>query len=230
MIRESLDIPPADTRNGAAVPSSRRRDAKNDRTARHPIDPIFLDRWSPRSFDCSGMPLEDLQTILEAGRWAPSAFNIQPWRFLYSLRGDASWDLFTSFLDDFNGTWACNASGLVVLLSDTVMPSRNPAKPGRPSSYNSFDTGAAWAHIALQATMMGYHAHAMAGIERDAIRRRLTVPERYRVEIMIAVGRRGEAGLLPEDLRSAETPSSRKGLDEIAFAGALPGTAPADGR
>ena len=147
----------------------------------------------------------------------------RPWRFLYARRGDGNWDLFTSFLDSFNQTWAGNASGLVVLLSDSVMPDRDLEKPGRPSPYNSFDSGAAWAQIALQATTMGYHAHAMAGIDRDAIRRELNVPERYRVEIMIAIGRKDEPAHLLEDLQAQETPSARKALNEIAFAGTFSG-------
>ena len=165
------------------------------------------------------MPAEDLNTVLEAGRWAPSAFNVQPWRFLSARRGDGNWDLFKSALDSFNQTWAGNASGLVILLSDSV----TPESPPRPSRYNSFDSGAAWAQIALQATMMGYHAHAVAGIDRDAIRRELNVPERYRVEIMIAIGRKDEPAHLPEELVAQETPSARKALNEIAFAGTFSG-------
>ena len=58
------------------------------RTADHPIDSLFLERWSPRAFDGSELPEADLMSIFEAARWAPSAFNSQPWRFLYSRRGD----------------------------------------------------------------------------------------------------------------------------------------------
>ncbi len=54
----------------------------NERLADHPIDPLFLARWSPRAYDARPMPEADLLRILEAARWAPSAYNYQPWRFV----------------------------------------------------------------------------------------------------------------------------------------------------
>lgn len=42
------------------------------------LDPTFLERWSPRAFDGSAMPQSDLMTIIDAARWAPSAFTYQP--------------------------------------------------------------------------------------------------------------------------------------------------------
>ncbi len=92
------------------------------RTADHPIEAMFLNRWSPRAYDGTSMPICDLLSILEAARWAPSAYNIQPWRFLYSHRDDAHWQDYLRFLDEFNISWAQHASALVVVLSDTILP------------------------------------------------------------------------------------------------------------
>ncbi|WP_282608297.1 nitroreductase family protein [Pelagibius sp. Alg239-R121] len=186
-----------------------------------PIDPIFLKRWSPRAFDSSPMPEPDLLTLIEAARWAPSAFNVQPWRFLYALRGDAQWQNFLELLDSFNIGWAQNASALVFLLSDRLMFADEPGK-AKPSRCHSFDAGAAWAQLALQATRMGYQAHGMAGIDYDLSRIRLQVPERYRIEIAIAVGRRADAAALPAELQEREFPSPRRPIDELAFAGGFP--------
>lgn len=194
---------------------------QTDRRADHPIEPIFLDRWSPRAFDGAPIPESDLRSILEAGRWAPSAFNIQPWRFVYARQGDENWQPFVQVLDPENADWAKNASALVVLLSDSIMPG-DGIRPDRPSRMHSFDAGAAWAQIALQATALGYQAHAMAGIDYDAAARALTVPDRFRVEIVIAIGRRADRSTLPPDLRDRETPSHRLPLREIAFAGRYP--------
>ena len=46
-------------------------------------------------------------------------------------------------------------------------------KTGEPSvsHTHSFDAGAAWACLALQATRMGYHAHGMSGVDFDRARR-----------------------------------------------------------
>lgn len=188
------------------------------RTPDHPVKELFVDRWSPRAFDGSDMPEADLRTILEAARWAPSAFNIQPWRFVYARRSDAAWETLVNLLNPFNLDWAQHASALVYLFSDTEVDGTD-GKPNRPSSYHSFDAGAAWANAALQATELGYHTHGMAGILKDEIHDRLGVPARFKAEIAFAIGIRGEASRLPESLQEREAPSGRMPLDEIAFPG-----------
>ncbi|MDU0340905.1 nitroreductase family protein [Bosea rubneri] len=190
-----------------------------DRTAAFPIDPIFIERWSPRAFHPEPMPTGALLTILEAARWAPSAYNVQPWRFLYALRDDAHWPRFLSLLDSFNQSWAGSASALVFLLSDT---GTDDAAQQQASPIRSFDTGAAWSHIALQAVRLGYHAHAMAGIAFEAARTSLAVPPRFRIEIAVALGRRAAPETLPPPLREREWPSPRRSLTETAFAGSFP--------
>ena len=192
-----------------------------ERTPDYPIEPIFLDRWSPRAFDAASLPESDLLTILEAARWAPSAFNIQPWRFLYSHRDDAHWQKYLSLLDPFNRSWAQHASALVFVLLDTVMPG-DGSHPQKESRYNSFDAGAAWAQLALQSTLLGYQAHAMAGVDFEQSRENLIVLESYRVEIAIAIGKRADPSVLPEELQDREQPSQRLSMNEIAFAGSFP--------
>lgn len=190
------------------------------RIASFPIDPVFLDRWSPRAFQPEEIDQHALLTMLEAARWAPSAFNEQPWRFLYALRGDLHWPEFLASLDDFNRGWAQNAAALVFVLSDAGAEAAD-AQAQSPA-LRSFDTGAAWSQLALQATRLGYHAHAMAGLEYDVARRNLAVPGRFRIEIAVAIGRRGTPDLLPQGLREREQPSQRRPLAETAFAGPFP--------
>jgi len=192
-----------------------------ERTPDHPVEPIFIDRWSPRAYDATSMPGSDLLTILEAARWAPSAFNLQPWRFLYSHRDDAHWNIYLGLLDPFNTSWAQHASALIIVLSDTVIPG-DTTGPQKRSRTHSFDAGAAWAQLALQATSLGYHAHAMAGINFDQSHKDLIVPERYRVEIAVAIGKRAAPSVLSEDLQGREIPSQRLPMNEIAFAGMFP--------
>ena len=199
---------------------SRTPDPTAGRHADHPVDPIFVRRWSPRAFDRSIIPDADLMTIFEAARWAPSAFNAQPWRLLYARREGADWARFLSLLIPWNQAWAQNASVLIYLCSDMLMET----KPGRisPSHTHSFDTGAAWASMALQATMLGYHAHGMAGVEWDRVREELKVPERYRVDAACVIGRTGSPDVLDEKLRAREVPSDRKPIADFAFAGDFP--------
>lgn len=186
------------------------------RTTDTGLDPIFLARWSPRAFDGSAIPQADLRTIFDAARWAPSAFNYQPWRFLYAQNGDAHWDEFLSILIPFNQSWASSASALIFVLSDTQMVSADGASDLHS---HSFDAGAAWAQLGLQALKLGYHTHGMTGIDFDKARTVLGVPERFRVEAAIAIGRISDPSGLPEGLRDREVPSGRKALEEIAVAG-----------
>jgi nitroreductase len=193
-------------------------EAGSGRRSPHPIDPLFLDRWSPRAFDGAPLPASDLAAILEAARWAPSAFNAQPWRFVYALRGDAGWERLLGLLAPFNAAWGANAGALLFIASDSAAPPR-PDQPPRTSHSHSFDAGAAWALIALQATRLGYHAHAMTGVDFARARVDLEVPEIFRLEAAVAIGRRGDKASLPEALQARENPSDRKPLDELVFHG-----------
>ena len=192
-----------------------------DRRPDHPIDPLFPERWSPRAFDESPMPHKDLLSLFEAARWAPSAFNSQPWRFLYALRGEADWERFLGLLIPWNQSWARSGSALVYILSDTL-PFTDKAGEPATSHTHSYDAGAAWACFALQASIMGYQAHGMSGVEFDRARVELAVPERYRIEAAAVVGRLGDPTTLPDKLRAREAPSGRKAVEEFAFKGGWP--------
>ena len=163
------------------------------RTADARIVPLIVDRWSPRAFDGTPVPQKDLDVIFEAAALAPSAFNYQPWRFLYAVHGDANWDLFLSLLLPFNAGWARQAGALVIIVSDNLMRVGGEAKPNHS---HSFDSGAAWALLALQATALGYHAHGMTGIELDKIRSELAIPDDFRVEAAVAIGRKANPDTL----------------------------------
>lgn len=193
----------------------------NGRTADHPIDPIFLERWSPRAFTGEDLPQEVLMRLLEAARWAPSSSNVQPWRFLYARRSSPHWDRFFGLLIEFNQSWCKDAGALLVVVSsETMVP---PGKHEAVPSYTySFDTGAAWGYLALQALKEGWHAHGMAGFDMPRAAFELGVPPGFRVEAMIAVGRLGDPATLPEKLRDRETPSPRKPIAEFAFEGGFP--------
>lgn len=183
------------------------------------LEPMFLNRWSPRAFDPVNMSSEDLRTILDAGRWAPSSFNYQPWRFLYATRDNTgNWQRFLDLLIPFNAIWAKDASVLLFILSEMTM-----GAPDKPSHSHSFDAGAAWAAIALQSHLLGYHAHGMVGIDMDRTRAELEIPNCFRIEAAVAIGRQGDPTTLPEKLQAREVPSDRKPLEEIAYPGNFQG-------
>jgi nitroreductase len=193
--------------------------ATNNRKADHPIHPIFLERWSARSFTAEAMPEADLLTMFEAARWAQSASNNQPWRFSYALRGDAGWQRYIDFLTEGNQPWAQNAAALVIVASKLKTSPTDGSEP-KPIATHSLDTGAALQAFTLQAAHLGYIAHPMAGIHADKIRAELGIPaDEYKIEAAIAVGRLAPKDMLAERFRGREVQSQRKPLAEIVFRG-----------
>ena len=193
----------------------------NHRTAAHSIDPLFLERWSPRAYDESTIGDEDLMSLLEAARWAPSSYNVQPWRFLYARRDTPAWDKFLGLLVPFNASWAGRASVLFILASDTLM--KGPDGKVNPSHSHSFDAGAAWAQLALQATRLGFHAHGMVGFDIPRAQAELNVPERYRIEAASAGGRGADKPSRPPQPQARHAPNGRNPVESFAFEGGWQG-------
>lgn len=181
----------------------------NGRRSDYPILPLFLERRSSRAFADEMISPRELATVLEAARWAPSSFNEQPWRFIVARRGTTPWLRFASWLTERN-RWAAQASALILLVAKDTRTVRAP---------HSFDSGAAWAHLALQAAASGLVAHAIAGFDHPRAERELRIPEGFHAECLVAVGRPGTHHRLPARLQSREVASQRRALHEIAFDG-----------
>ena len=185
------------------------------RTSTYPIQEEFLTRSSRRAFDENNrLTEEQLLSLFEAARWAPSSFNGQPWRFIYARRGEKEWESLFNVLGDFNKSWCKHADTLVLVLSRNNFEHNN-----KPSPTSKFDAGAAWMSLALQAHAQGNIAHGMEGFDYEAIRKTLQIPDTYSVNCMVAVGKPGKKEDLPKDLQEKETPSTRKPLDEIISKG-----------
>jgi len=184
------------------------------RRADHPIEEIFLKRWSPRAMSGESVSDDELLRLFEAARWAPSTYNEQEWRFLFARRETENWETFLHLLVEGNQAWCSQAAVLIVVLSHKVFE-RN----GRPNAVHTFDAGAAFENLALQGTAMGLVVHGMGGFNRDKARGELHVPDAFAVDAMIAVGRPGEPGDLSEGLRERESPSGRKAVSEIICEG-----------
>ena len=156
------------------------------READYPVDKLFIDRWSPRAMSGEEMAEDELLTLFEAARWAPSSYNNQPWRILYARRGTEHWPLFLGLLVEGNRVWAEQAAALLLFVSKETFDFN-----GQPYPTHSFDTGAAWENLALQATLKGLVAHGMQGFDYERARTELNIPEGFRVEAMAAVGKPG---------------------------------------
>ncbi len=168
----------------------------------HPVADVFVDRWSPRAFTGERMSDDLLACLFEAVRWAPSSNNSQPWRIVYGHKGTAAFDRILGVMSERNQFWAKHASVLLCLLSNRTFK-------GAPARNHSFDAGAAWAHLSLQATFSGCATHAIGGFNEEAARAALGVPDDYNIDVCVALGRRADPAGLPDDLKAREIPSQR---------------------
>ncbi len=184
------------------------------RKADYPIEPLFVKRWSPRAM--TGEPLRDqeIMTLFEAARWAPSTYNEQEWRFLYARRGTPKWPLIFDLLVEGNKMWCKDAAILVVIVSHKVFSLNQ-----KPNPVHLFDVGAAYENLALQGAAMDLVVHGMQGFDFAKARTALKVPDDYDVAAMFAAGRPAPAEILPEPLREREKPSDRKPVSALICEG-----------
>jgi nitroreductase len=187
---------------------------RDHRKADHPIDDIFIDRWSPRAMSGEPVSQDELNVLFEAARWAPSSGNTQPWRILYAHRDTGHWPVFFDLLVERNKVWCRNAAVLLVFISRLTNE-----QSGRPLVTHSYDTGAAWENLALQGTKRGLVVHGMAGFDYAKAKTTLNVPDDFAVNAMAAIGRPGPVSVLPEDFQARESPNARKPIGELTFEG-----------
>ena len=187
---------------------------KIKRNPQYKINKIFSKRWSPRAMSGEEITNEELMSLFEAAKWAPSSYNNQSWRFLYAKKNTRYWNIFFNLMGDFNQSWASNAAALVLIISKKTFDFN-----GEPSRTHSFDTGAAWQNLALQGSLMNLVVHGMEGFDYEKARRESNIPDDYNIEAMAAIGQPGNIENLPKEIQEREVPSGRKKVSEISFEG-----------
>jgi nitroreductase len=176
-----------------------------------PVHPLLSERWSPRGFD-PGHQVgdDDVAALLEAARWAPSAGNSQPWRFLVARRGEHAHEQLFAALHPGNQEWAGAASALVLVAA------RTSADDGRPRPFALYDTGQAVASLVTQAQAHQLSAHQMAGFDSEAVRAAFGLDDGLTPVVIIAVGRADPDAVLPESLAARETaPRTRHPVSDL---------------
>ncbi|CAN5261592.1 nitroreductase family protein [soil metagenome] len=159
----------------------------------------------------TGEPIseEEMLTLFEAARWAPSTYNEQEWRFLYARRDTPQWPLFFDLLVEGNQAWCKNAALLVLIAAQKVF-----ARNGKPNPVHLFDCGSAFENLCLQGTAMGLVVHGMSGFDYAKAPAALGIPDDCAVAAMFAVGRPGDPQQLPEGYQEMEKPSGRRPVQE----------------
>lgn len=166
---------------------------------------LIKNRFSPYEFTNKAIKEEDLKTLFEAAGKAASAFNEQPWRFIYALKDDnENFNRLHNCLVEGNQGWTKDVAALAI----TVV-SKNYAKNGNTNTVAKHDLGLAVGNLTVQASSMGIYLHQMAGIDHQKSVELLNIPEGYEPVTAIAFGYyEGESGVKP-----------RKAVNEIAFKG-----------
>ncbi len=181
------------------------------------IHELIESRWSTRAF--AATPIEDtvLQKIFEAARWAPSASNTQPWRFLLTRQGEEGFLKLHACLSSGNKPWTKHVPVLLLSTTQTVLPAKDD-KPARSNITAQHDLGLAFGNLLLQATALGLHVHPMAGFDRVKVKEAFAIPEPYEAVTVSAIGYAAASHTLSEELRAREeAPRARKPLSNIIF-------------
>ena len=162
--------------------------------SKFPIHKIIGERWSPHGFSTKLPDREQLQSIFEAARWAPSSQNSQPWRFMIFNRNNP--DTFDSLIQSLNSDdrdWAKYVPILILVLAKSRYDNSEMV-----NRYARFETGMAVQNILLQATELDLVARPMAGYSPRKVRQAFDMPDEFEVMVAIAIGYEGDISTLSE--------------------------------
>jgi nitroreductase len=188
----------------------------NIRKTEYDVHSLFLNRWSPRAFLNKEVPEDILLSVFEAARWAPSAGNSQPWKYIIA-RAAEDRERFLGFINPSNVEWCSHAPVIAVVFANQQNAN------GNANRWGSFDAGTSWGYLALEAANQGLYAHAMGGFDKDKAKETLQAPDEYEAMAVIAIGYRGDKEQLSEKHQEREKPSTRRPLEESLFEGKFGG-------
>ena len=193
------------------------------KTARtdHDVIDLIERRWSPRAFNpAKDVSQTELFRLFEAARWAPSASNEQPWRFVSAsrLRSPDAFAAMVSSLTPKNRAWA-EAAPVLVLVA--VHEARGDEAGTNPRASAWYDAGQAVGFMALQATAMGLSIRQMEGFDAVRAREACAVPPSFVPAVVMAIGYAGDPDSLAiESHRSSERqPRTRRPVADFVFDG-----------
>ena len=171
------------------------------------LHPLLRTRYSPLAFDSAHvLARAEVDLLLEAARWAPSAGNAQPWAFVIGRRGDRRHTMLLRHLAPSASRWAGSASALVVNIVHAVVDDSELVY----SEFADYDLGQAVAHMSFQAQAMDLATRQFRAFDLDGLSDTLALAPGWRVRSMTAVGR--AAGVPPDRARRDRTALVRDAL------------------
>jgi nitroreductase len=175
------------------------------------IDINILKRKSIRDFNGDLLSDEEIISLFEAARLAPSAFNEQPWRFIAATKNNnENFNAILETLADKNQEWARNSSLLVIVLAKKILSKNQTA-----NRHYLYDTASAVSNLTFQANSLDIYVHQMGGFDSVKVVKNFNVPDYFEVATVMAIGRKNES--LHEENADRKTTMNRLTLDEILF-------------
>ena len=174
-------------------------------------------RRSIRAYEPEPIPHADIEEILDVVRLAPSAFNVQPWRFVVVETPELKQRLAAAA---YNQRQVTSAPAVIVLytdMEDTLGNVDEVLHPGMPAAQKAAARDSllktfgsqseaereAWAagqgnialgYLLLAAEAHGYQTSPMAGFDAAQVRELLGLPAHVRIPALVAIGRGSEEG------------------------------------
>ena len=170
---------------------------------------LIKSRWSPRAFSEEKVSHEEIMSLIEAARFAPSCFNEQPWRFIIA-DDETSLEKMRNILMPGNQIWANKAPVLLLIVSK-----KNFTYNNEENFWHMFDAGTAWGFLSLEAERRGLITHAMGGFDMDQARLHFNIPEEYEIITVVAIGKYGNKEDLDPKLQSKERPDVRLETEKL---------------
>ena len=183
----------------------------------HPVHSLIAERFSPYGFDSRPVATDELRSLFEAARWAPSSYNEQPWSYIVATTDDPDeYERLLSCLVDANQAWARAAPVLALGVTRGLF-----VRNQKLNAAARHDLGQASAHLSFEATARGLSVHQMIGILPDRARELYRIPEHSEALTGLAIGYAAAPESLPEALGARDRkPRDRKPLAEFVFSGA----------
>ncbi|MFT4309804.1 MAG: nitroreductase family protein [Candidatus Woesearchaeota archaeon] len=165
------------------------------------LEKVFM-RRTCREYSGKSIPKDNLNLIIEAGRLAPNAGNLQNWRFIIvnaqeqkERLGEAS----------YNQRWIADAHVLIVIASDEMQGERFYDERG--SFFNIQNCAMAAENMLIAASILNVDSAFVSGFDEEEVSNILGIPNDFRPQGIVVLGRA---------LRKPMWPGKRE-LNEIAY-------------
>jgi len=169
----------------------------------------ILERRSGRAYSDRPVPDEMLESILEAGRRAPSCANTQAWNYIVLKTPDMLAQAHEAL--SRGNAWGKRAPVMII-----VAAKEDGGCPAHELPYFMMDIGLTTQNILLQTVHLGLLGHPTAGWNEERLKEITGIPKEYRIATVIFIGYEGDIELLDERNKEREKkPTTRRLLSEI---------------